>query len=178
MVFVSYTMQYSTIQYNTIQYNTIQYNTIQYNTIQYNTIQYNTIQYNTIQYNTIQYNTIQYNTMQCNAMQYSNSRTGYMISVLGSRTRSWLQNMYRVYFWGFSTPEEGGKFKVPVAHIRVIKAEFPPVPVRVCSTPEGNFIHLPFIKNHSGVLQVCLTGTAHPHEYCTPSRVLPILYTG
>ena len=58
----------------------LQYNTIHYTTIQYNTVQYNTIQYNTIQYNTIQYNTIQY--------IYQN----------------------RVYFWGFSTPEQGGKF--------------------------------------------------------------------
>ena len=35
----------------------------------------------------------------------------------------------------------------------------------VCCTCEGNFIHLPFIKSHSWVLQVCLTGTAHPHGY-------------
>ena len=79
-----------------IQYNTIQYNTIQYNTIQYNTIQYNTIQYNTIQYNTIQYNTIQY---------------------------VWFQN--RVYFLGFSNPEQGGKFKMLVTHICLIKVESP-----------------------------------------------------
>ena len=64
----------------------------------------NTIQYNTIQYNTIQYNTIQYNTIFC--------------------IISWFQN--RVYFLGFSTPEQGGKFKTPVAHTRLIKVESPP----------------------------------------------------
>ena len=63
------------------------------------------------------------------------------------------------------------------------------------NTREGNFIRFPFIKSHSlvlwvcltgfahphgyfgcasQVLQVCLTGTAHPREYCTPSRVLHI----
>ena len=77
-------------------------NTIQYNTIQYNTIQYNTIQYNTIQYNTIQYNTIQYNTQFCFK---ESSRKGCT--------------------FGFSIPELGGKFKIPVANPRLIKVESP-----------------------------------------------------
>ena len=61
------------------------------------TIQYNTIQYNTIQYNTIQYNTIQYNT------------PTFLVPVLG-----------------FSTSEQGGKFKTPVAHTGLIKVESHP----------------------------------------------------
>ena len=73
-------------------------NTIQYNTIQYNTIQYNTIQYNTIQYNTIQYNTIQYKEV--------TPEQGIL--------------------FGFPTPEQGDKFKKPVAHTRLIKVKFPP----------------------------------------------------
>ena len=114
-------LQCNTIQCNTIQCNTIQCNTIQYNIIQYNTIQYNTIQYNTIQYNTIQYNTIQY--IIWLQGRRGSSRTGYIINVLGPRTG---------YALGFSTPEQGGKFKMPVPHTLLIKVEFPPPPGFIC----------------------------------------------
>ena len=54
------------------------------------------------------------------------------------------------------------------------KERTPEVPVRVCSTRERNFIHLPFTKCHSGV-RVCLTGTSgEPHGYCTPSQILQV----
>ena len=58
-----------------------------------------TIPYNTIQYNIIQHNTIQY----CIISRFQN----------------------RVNLSEFSTPEQGGKFKRPVAHTRLIKVEFP-----------------------------------------------------
>ena len=47
-----------------------------------------------------------------------NSRTGYMINVLGSRT-GW------VYCLWFSTPEPCFKFKMPVAHARLVQVESP-----------------------------------------------------
>ena len=54
-----------------------------------------------------------------------------------------------------------------------------PVPMRVCSTREGNFIYLSFIRSHSRVLQVCLTGTRHPQgQLGCISWVLHILYAG
>ena len=76
-------------------------------TIQYNTIQYNTIQYNTIQYNTIQYNTIQYIT---------------------TRFKEEVVTPEQGILFGFPTPEQGDKFKTPVAHTHLIKVEFPPLP--------------------------------------------------
>ena len=104
-------MQSSPIQSNPIQSNPIQSNPIQYNTIQYNTIQYNTIKYNTIQYNTIQYNTIQYNTIQYNTIQYNRVVTPEQGILFG---------------FSHCTPEQGDKFKTPVAHTCLIKVESPP----------------------------------------------------
>ena len=77
-----------------MQRNATQRNAIQRNAIQLNTIQYNTIQYNTIQYNTIQYNTIQYITLH-----------NFLVPEQG-------------ILLDFSTPEQGGKSKMPVAHTR------------------------------------------------------------
>ena len=57
---------------------------------------------NTIQYNTIQYNTIQYNRFKEGAVT---PEQGILL--------------------GFPTPEQGDKFKTPVAHTCLIKVESP-----------------------------------------------------
>ena len=111
MVLVSNTIQYNTIQYSTVQYSTVQYSTVQYSTVQYSTVQYSTVQYSTVQYSTVQYSAAQHST--------AHNRMQGIIFII-----SWLQN--RVYFLSFSTPEQGGKFKTPVAHTRLIKVESPP----------------------------------------------------
>ena len=71
----------------------------------------------------------------------------------------------------------------PASHLRLLFCKIvyvqytcgtPAVLVRLCSTREAhpnyceeNFFHLQFIKSHSMVLQMRLTGTAHRYESCT-----------
>ena len=66
-----------------------------------------------MQYNTIQYNTIQYNTIQYNTIQYKRFKEGAVTPEQG-------------ILLGFPNPEQGDKFKTPVAHTRLIKVESPP----------------------------------------------------
>ena len=61
------------------------------------------------------YNTIQYNTIQCNTIQY-NTIHNFALKKVPEQG----------ILFGFSTPEQGGKFKTPVADTRLINVEFPP----------------------------------------------------
>ena len=46
----------------------------------------------------------------------------------------------RVSFLGFPTPEQGDKFKTPVAHTRLIKGESPPQALGKTHSPKNKLI--------------------------------------
>ena len=92
-----------------------------------------TIHYNTIQYNTIRCDAMRCDAMRCDAMRCDAMRCDairYDINILGSRTRH--------TFWVL---KQGGKFKTLVAHTRLIKVEFSPLPL-----PPGSDFHQIFLS--------------------------------
>ena len=62
-------------------------------------------------------NTLQYMTILLLEGRIVNLRTGYMITFFDPKHGT---------LWGFSSPEQGGKLKRPVAHTCLIKIDPPP----------------------------------------------------